>query len=213
MDWSWGGRVVQSLKARMPCKEGATTDPRAAPHHPLGPAWGDPAQTCGDCAWSGPAADGAPGVVCAAAGDLAVPARTRSCIAFQEPLDCFSCAACCGSAFDAVEADEGEPVLALHPHLFTKQFGRDQLLRTTEGFCPALDRSCNSCRIYSDRPQSCRDFTVGSSNCIFARRRVGLDPPWESLRSCDPSGEEGSPRKAKGRYSPVSGPIPSEDTP
>lgn len=31
-----------------------------------------------------------------------------------------------------------------------------------------------TCSIYGDRPQTCRDFTLGSANCLDARRRVGL---------------------------------------
>jgi Fe-S-cluster containining protein len=30
------------------------------------------------------------------------------------------------------------------------------------------------CVIYDDRPKTCRDFTNGSSNCLIARRRVGM---------------------------------------
>lgn len=205
--------MKQPSKKSTSRKEEAATHGGEASHHPLGPAWGDPGRTCGDCAWSRPVADRAPLVMCAAAGDQEVAARSRSCIAFQFPLDCFSCAACCGPAFDAVEADDDEPVLVRHPHLFTKQFGRHQIQRTTEGTCPALDRSCNACQIYADRPLSCRDFTVGSTNCIFARRRVGLDPSWESMRTSHQSTCEGPPQGAKGRYSPSPGPIPPEDTP
>ena len=31
-----------------------------------------------------------------------------------------------------------------------------------------------SCVVYGDRPRTCRDFTLGSGNCLDARRRVGL---------------------------------------
>jgi Fe-S-cluster containining protein len=30
------------------------------------------------------------------------------------------------------------------------------------------------CTIYDDRPRTCRDFTLGSTHCLTARRRVGL---------------------------------------
>jgi Fe-S-cluster containining protein len=30
------------------------------------------------------------------------------------------------------------------------------------------------CAIYEGRPKTCRDFTLGSENCLAARRKVGL---------------------------------------
>jgi Fe-S-cluster containining protein len=33
-----------------------------------------------------------------------------------------------------------------------------------------------TCRIYEDRPTTCRDVETGSEGCLFARRRVGLTP-------------------------------------
>ena len=146
--------------------------------HPLGPELGAVGDTCGGCAWARPEGPDGGDLRCAASGGRGVSARWHSC-RFHEPvLDCFDCAACCGPAFDAVEVDENDPVVGLHTSLVTRVFGRLQIRRTTENHCGALERSSNSCRIYADRPQCCRDFERGSANCIFARRRVGLSPPW-----------------------------------
>jgi Fe-S-cluster containining protein len=41
--------------------------------------------------------------------------------------------------------------------------------------CAALEGDGRyHCVIYDDRPKTCRDFTLGSENCLTARRRVGL---------------------------------------
>ena len=40
--------------------------------------------------------------------------------------------------------------------------------------CANLNEN-NRCTIYANRPQCCHDFTVGSSACLQARRKAGLD--------------------------------------
>ena len=45
--------------------------------------------------------------------------------------------------------------------------------------CAALDGGRGpdepyTCRVYDERPRTCRDFTLGSAHCLTARRRVGL---------------------------------------
>lgn len=104
------------------------------------------------------------------------PACTR-----YEPaaeLDCHTCGACCREAYDSVEISAREPVNKLHPELVVVCGTRRKLLREVER-CAALDggRTPNepyACRIYADRPRTCREFTLGSANCLDARRRVGL---------------------------------------
>jgi Fe-S-cluster containining protein len=38
-----------------------------------------------------------------------------------------------------------------------------------------------NCRVYSERPVSCRDFELGSENCVEARARVGIKTPAEPI--------------------------------
>lgn len=148
------------------------------PVHPLGVPWGQPGTTCGGCGWAQPDEDQPGTLRCAASGGRVVTGAWGGCCVHEPALDCFSCAACCGPAFDAVEVQPEDPVLGLHPSLMTEVFGRPQVRRTASNHCAALDRSDNHCRIYAERPQCCRDFTRASENCAFARRRVGRSPPW-----------------------------------
>ena len=77
--------------------------------------------------------------------------------------------------------DAEEPAVAGHPELFTEQDGRIVLRRVGPGGerCAALRGELKegvpyTCVIYEERPQTCRDFTLGSAHCLTARRRVGL---------------------------------------
>jgi len=49
--------------------------------------------------------------------------------------------------------------------------GRKPLRRLAGGGIP---REAYVCDICEDRPRTCRDFDRGSTNCLDARRRVGL---------------------------------------
>jgi Fe-S-cluster containining protein len=111
-------------------------------------------------------------------------ARVRETIAAcerHEPaaeLDCTACAACCREAYGAVVVTRGDPIVHLHPDLLVRR-GRSHDVRRDGDRCAALDggRAPDEpyrCRVYDDRPTSCRDFTAGSAHCLTARRRVGL---------------------------------------
>jgi Fe-S-cluster containining protein len=71
-----------------------------------------------------------------------------------------------------------EPIVRLHPELVVREGRRIELLRTGER-CAALDGGHAPdepyvCRVYDDRPRTCRDFAAGGEHCLTARRRVGL---------------------------------------
>ena len=107
--------------------------------------------------------------------------HTRS-MATASDYDCTHCGACCCSfPIFATEADAAreprirretlrEPeqhhsrgrVYRLHPLPF-----RDR--------CAFLKRD-KLCRIYATRPEVCRRFTAGSTQCIEARQRQGIEP-------------------------------------
>ncbi|BBL72693.1 YkgJ family cysteine cluster protein [Methylogaea oryzae] len=93
-------------------------------------------------------------------------------------LDCLTCGACCREAYQAVEVGPREAVLKRRPDWVLKDGERHKLRREGER-CAALagGRAATEsyrCEIYPDRPRTCRDFTLGSANCLDARRRVGL---------------------------------------
>lgn len=96
-------------------------------------------------------------------------------------LDCQRCGACCREAYHRVEVGPRDPFLRTHPSLLeatTEEGRRAWILPRPHGRCRALagEPGAWSCSVYTDRPRTCRDFTVGSANCLEARRRVGLTP-------------------------------------
>jgi Fe-S-cluster containining protein len=97
-------------------------------------------------------------------------------------FDCGTCGACCREAFHVVEVEPDDPFIALHPELIAQEDGRINLPRPN-GLCVALERKGSesgevwSCRVYCDRPISCREFELGSANCVEARARVGIKSP------------------------------------
>ena len=137
-----------------------------------------PQKNCGQCVWSRFAGPGPKVLRCIASGNLRVSEDWLGCIHFEDRLVCLDCAACCGPAFDVVEVSSRDPVRKLQPNWIVKEDGRYHVLRKKSNHCAALQKD-KSCIIYTDRPQCCRDFTRGSANCIFARRRVGLSKTWK----------------------------------
>ncbi|AKF07367.1 YkgJ family cysteine cluster protein [Sandaracinus amylolyticus] len=153
----------------------------ARPRHPTTElplaAAGTPGEheTCGTCAW---AARHGTGRRCLQA-ERPTRASSSACERWElATLDCQACGACCREAFDTLLLHGRERVARRHPELVVV---RDDVLEIPRpgGRCPALEgdgseRARYACRVYDDRPRTCRDFTVGSANCLLARRRVGL---------------------------------------
>ena len=147
--------------------------------HPLGPLLGKANEHCQSCAWSRLAGPGPKVLRCVASGNKRVASEWPACQFWESELDCLTCAACCGPAFDAVEVSLRDPVRRTQPGCIVRIDGRYQVARTADNHCVNLDRTNqNKCVIYGDRPRCCRDFEQGSGNCIFARRRLGLSPSW-----------------------------------
>lgn len=90
-------------------------------------------------------------------------------------FDCAACGACCREAFDVVELDAADPFVELHGELCVAREGRVEL-RRPGGRCRALSvvQGQHRCTVYATRPQTCRDFSRGSVNCLEARAKVGL---------------------------------------
>jgi Fe-S-cluster containining protein len=43
------------------------------------------------------------------------------------------------------------------------------MLRLSDGWCAALNRNTMACTIYAQRPLICREFAMGSPECIAER--------------------------------------------
>lgn len=51
----------------------------------------------------------------------------------------------------------------------TDEWGGMTMARLNDGWCAALDRDTMRCTIYPVRPLICREFAVGSAECIEER--------------------------------------------
>jgi hypothetical protein len=129
---------------------------------------------CGACVWR------TPGGVCRQGAAMGSAARVGcdddACARFEAALDCQTCGACCRQAYDLVLVSSRDPARKRHPDLIVAS-GREWAVRREGEQCAALDGPSGgpySCRIYADRPRTCRDFQFGSKNCLDARRKVGL---------------------------------------
>ncbi|MCC6875809.1 MAG: YkgJ family cysteine cluster protein [Sandaracinaceae bacterium] len=142
--------------------------------HPAAP-WPlhrDPALRCENCAWYSRGR-------CRQAG-ARVRASAQACIRFESGtgVDCRRCGACCREAYHAVDVGPRERFVTRHPDLLVREDGRLGVRRAGER-CAALDGlgtdlAPYTCRVYEDRPRTCRELARASDNCLDARRRVGL---------------------------------------
>lgn len=102
-----------------------------------------------------------------------------ACALFREALDCQDCGACCRHAYDLVPVAKREPVVAKHPGLIEQQGKLYYIRRNREAKrCLALggpEAGPFACQIYVDRPNTCREFAMGSFSCVTARRTIGLE--------------------------------------
>jgi hypothetical protein len=153
----------------------AQPSPHPCGHAPVADHF--PGLSCQQCAWG---FIGRGRLRCRHAPSVRLPDEAPACWRFEpvEGLDCQSCGACCREAYHAVEITRREAINQSHPELVVIQDARRKLLRKGSR-CAALSgghapRENFACAIYADRPRTCREFTLGSENCLDARRRVGL---------------------------------------
>ena len=178
-----GITIVQDSRVAMPwwLKKVIGNDTRhgmtMSKRHPLGLEYGERAGTCGECAWARLRGPGPRVLRCGAAGNARVDPLWQSCKNWETELDCLSCAACCGPAYDVVEVSPRDPVLKRRPEWLVVRDGRHQMRRREDNHCQALQKD-KRCSIYQDRPRCCQDFQLGGENCLFARRRLGFTRPW-----------------------------------
>lgn len=148
-----------------------------APRHPLGfPQRGR--GVCGECAWRHTAGPGKPVDRCRQAAGARLDPSWPACERFEPALDCQECGACCRAAYHSVTVSSRDPVRQRHPDLVVDRTTYLELARSGDR-CAALDGGRApgeryGCRIYEDRPRTCREFERGGPHCLEARRRVGL---------------------------------------
>lgn len=142
--------------------------------------------TCNRCAYAAAPLRGKGPWRCAYTATASAPGRSvdansAACALYRSELDCQRCAACCRHAYDLVPVSKREPAVVRHPALIEQKGRLLYLRRDAEARrCAALDEkpagsSTYLCTIYADRPATCRDFAAGSTSCVDARRRVGLE--------------------------------------
>ncbi len=143
----------------------------------LGALPGPGGATCAGCVWRWVGGRGRPMERCRRHADARTTGDTPACAAFTPALDCATCGACCREAYHAVELGPREPFARAYPAYVRPVDGRATIPRPG-GRCVCLDGQPGawSCRVYADRPRTCRDFPVGGASCVEARRRVGLTP-------------------------------------
>ena len=206
------GRGARRARWRRPrrCWRAATGARRAGRHAPAGLRAGA----------RGPrpaaAAPGATGAGAAPRSNAAASRRARwataggsrpdypACERWEPPVDCLTCGACCREAYHSVSVSVRDPVVwkqpgaggARRPPL--QPAARRGSLRGAGGRQrPAAGRGARyHCRIYEDRPRTCREFERGGRHCLVARRRVGLSArPRRGRRSSICSSRSPRPRR------------------
>ena len=78
---------------------------------------------------------------------------------------CSNCQACCCRLEVMLITDTGVPKRFIE----TDRWGGQVMARLEDGWCAALDRETYGCTIYEVRPLICREFAMGSDECISER--------------------------------------------
>ena len=81
-------------------------------------------------------------------------------------IKCSNCQACCCRLEVMIISDTGVP----DQYIYVDKNGSESMLRLDDGWCVALDRDTLMCSIYEKRPWVCREFEMGSYECINERR-------------------------------------------
>ncbi|MCE5180994.1 MAG: YkgJ family cysteine cluster protein [Betaproteobacteria bacterium] len=86
-------------------------------------------------------------------------------------VSCATCEACCCRLEVMLIGDDGVP------DEFTVQdrWGGWVMRRLDDGWCAALDRNTMLCTIYEHRPNICRDYQAGDSDCLGQRSRLVVE--------------------------------------
>ena len=79
---------------------------------------------------------------------------------------CDNCEACCYRLEVMLISETGVP----HYYIEQNEAGSSVMSRLEDGWCVALDRTTMKCTIYDKRPWVCREFEMGSYECVVERR-------------------------------------------
>lgn len=80
-------------------------------------------------------------------------------------VSCDNCQACCCRLEVILISDTGVP----DHFIELDKWGGQVMARLEDGWCMALDRNTMMCTIYDKRPWVCREFEMGSYECVTER--------------------------------------------
>ncbi|PMR76443.1 YkgJ family cysteine cluster protein [Billgrantia endophytica] len=80
-------------------------------------------------------------------------------------VTCSNCHACCCRLEVMLLTDTGVPERFVE----SDAWGGQVMARLDDGWCAALDRGTMMCTIYENRPWVCREFEMGSYECVTER--------------------------------------------
>ncbi len=83
----------------------------------------------------------------------------------EPDVTCANCSACCCRLEVLLITDTGVPERFVE----INSFGMSAMARLEDGWCAALDRQTMRCTIYDRRPWVCREFEMGSYECLVER--------------------------------------------
>jgi len=86
----------------------------------------------------------------------------------EPEVTCANCQACCCRLEVMIITDTGVP----KEHIAYDEWGGETMKRLDDGWCSAVDRETLVCTIYENRPWICREFEMGSFECIDQRKEV-----------------------------------------
>ena len=83
----------------------------------------------------------------------------------EADISCSTCQARCCRLEVMILTDTGVP----DKHISVDKWGAETMLRLDDGWCSAVDRDTFMCSIYEHRPLICREFEMGSYECVEER--------------------------------------------
>jgi hypothetical protein len=182
--------ALAATAALLAARGGLAAAAAAVNRHPVGFGLGPAQRSCGECAWLYRGGRGPAVSRCRqSTGEVGDGRRTQpefpACERFEpvSDVDCLTCGACCREAYHSVSVSLRDPVVWKQPGLMVRDGHRFSVLRSGDR-CAALEQEPGAgaalgryhCRIYEDRPRTCREFELRGRHCLVARRRVGLSP-------------------------------------
>lgn len=104
----------------------------------------------------------------------------------NEPIpECMTCGGCCAT-FVNISVKPDNPIASKDCWEVSKQGKNGEIIvdrlikrRKEDYFCTGLKGTVGenvSCRLYENRPDSCRQFEAGSDRCHAVRRAFGIEP-------------------------------------